>query len=481
MTVSAEPDLVRVSVLGGATQLDSGLPAHLPVAALIPDLLTALRISTDDDVAAWTLARVDGSRLSPSETLAQGGVLDGDLLLMRPDRPDARSPLIDDVADGVASALRRDRAGWTAEASRGLGYLVFLAGVLAAIPAGRLAAAADRPTVLTVAVVGAALLLAVVLAGRRLGVDPRTATVATIGACGLAALAVSLIAPEVGGGAQVAVAAMTAGVIATVGWRVTGHAAAVHVTVACAAALCVVGGAVSAFTSLTVAEVAAIVVVLAIGVVLSAPRLAVALGRLPLPEVPTTAPDPTTEADPGTVDGVDALRLRDRDRLGAIADLALGDLQSLARRAASTASILTGLLAGAVLAAAAATTVLAASAGETTVVQAFCVCAVAALSARGRTHTDRVQSTILVAGGGITAVAATLALLATESGPRPVTVFAIVLAVAVAAVLLGTVAAGGDYSPPAVRTAEIVEYAVLVALVPLLLWVLGVYQAVRQL
>lgn len=61
------------------------------------------------------------------------------------------------------------------------------------------------------------------------------------------------------------------------------------------------------------------------------------------------------------------------------------------------------------------------------------------------------------------------------------TVFFLLLAAAVGALLLGTVAAGGDYSPPAVRVAEICEFAVLVALIPLLLWVLDVYQAVREL
>lgn len=91
LTVSAEPELIRVSVLGGTAQIDSGLPAHVPLATLLPDLLTALRVPDGGDPATWTLARLDGSRLAPAQTLAQAGVLDGDLLLVRADRGPARS------------------------------------------------------------------------------------------------------------------------------------------------------------------------------------------------------------------------------------------------------------------------------------------------------------------------------------------------------------------------------------------------------
>ncbi|MBM7366790.1 type VII secretion integral membrane protein EccD [Gordonia hydrophobica] len=481
MTVSTEPELVRISILGGTTQLDSGLPAHVPLAALIPDLLGALRVSHDGTPAAWTLGRIDGSRLAPAETLAQAGVLDGDLLIVRADRADARSPLVDDVADGVAAALRHDRPGWTAASSRRIGYALFIVGLLAAVPAGRVAATDDRPAVLATAAIGATVLLTVALTARRLGTDPRTGTAATIGAAVLGALTASILVPTVGAGAQVALAAAAAGTIATVGHRVVGHAPAVHVAIATGAVLATAAGGLAALWPRPAGDIAAVVAVLAVVVVLLAPRAAIALGRLPLPTVPTLPPDPAAQDEPSQVDGVDALRLADRDPIGAIAELALGDLRTVADRAATTAAILTGILAGATVVCALATVVVAASADGSTVALVFSACTVAAVAGRGRTHADRLHSAIVVVGAGVTAVLAPLAVLVAGTGPSAFTVFAAVVAVAVGALLLGTVAAGGDYSPPAVRAAEIVEYAVLVSLVPLLLWVLGVYQTIRHL
>ena len=480
MSVSTEPELVRVSVLGGTAQLDSGLPAHLPVAALMPDLLAALRLR-DDDATVWTLARLDGARLLPGETLAQAGVLDGDLLLVRAALPGSRSPLVDDVADGVAAALRRDRPGWTSEASRWVGHALLLTATVAAVPAGRIAAATERTAVLAVSSTGAALLLLVALAGHRLDTDPRTRATASLGAAVLAAVAASLVALDVRGAAQFALAAIAAGTVAVVGTRVWRRALAVHVAVATVAALSAIAGTLAAVWSRPTDDVAAVTAVLAVGVVLLAPRLSIALGRLPLPAVPTIAPDPGSDAEPTAVEGVDALALADRDPLGAIADLALGDMRAVADRAAVTASILSGVLAGAVLVAGTATTVLATAAADSTVALIFGTCIIVGLAARGRTHADRLQSAILVAGAGLSAIAATLALLVGTGGPSAFTVFSALLGIGVGALLLGTVVAEGDYSPPAVRAAEITEYAVLVSLLPLLLWMLDVYRAVRQL
>lgn len=488
MTISTEPDLIRISILGGNTQLDSAVPAQVPVAALMPDLLAALRVDGVDGASAgggdagWTLARIDGARLPPGDTLAHSGVCHGDLLVVRPDRPGSRSPLVDDVADGVAAILTRDRAGWNVESSRWIGYLVCLLAIVGCVPLGRWAAAdGDQPAVLTVAAAGAVVSLGIALAGRRLLLDPRTGTVTTIGACVLAALAASLAAPTSAVAAQVALACVAAGACALIGYHVSGHAPAVHTAVTTTAALGAVAGTLAAVWSMPAAQVAAVIAVLAVGVVLVAPRLAITLGRLPLPAVPTTAPDPSSTGEPSQVDGVEAVRLADRDPLGAIADLALGDMRALARQTAVTASILTGLLCGAVATAGAATVAVAASASGSAVALTLCACVVAGLAARGRTHADRVQSTILVGGAGITAVVATVAAVCGSGGLRPATLFFVLLALAVGALLLGTVAAGGDYSPPAVRVAEICEYAVLVALLPLLLWVLDVYQAVREL
>lgn len=486
MTVFAEPDLVRVSILGGNKQLDAGLPTSVPIAALIPDLLEALRVSipTDAEAPGWTLACVDGTRLRPDESLAQAGILDGDLLMVRADHQQARAALVDDIADGVATTLAAHRAGWTASASRTIGEVLFVLATFAALPVGRAAAeGGGRGVVLTVSAVGATIALAVAVVGPRLQLAPRTSTVLTCGACSLVALATSLVVTQHSVGAQVALAAIAVAVCAVVGYRADAspHTAAIHTGLVTAAVLTAIAGTLSALASLPVPDVAAITAALGVAVILLAPRLSIALARLPLPAVSMTTPDPTALSEPSPVDGVDAVRLPDRDQLGAIADLALGDLTALAHRAGMAASLLTGLLAGAVVMVGISVVTLAATAGGSTVTLVYGGAVLAALAARGRTHADRWQSGVLVAGAGTTAVGAAIATLWATGGPTALSIFVALAVFAVAALLLGNVAAGADYSPPAVRVAEIIEYAVLVALVPLLFWVLDVYQSVRQL
>ncbi|WP_347956700.1 type VII secretion integral membrane protein EccD [Gordonia aichiensis] len=482
MTVFAEPELVRISILGTDRQLDVGLPATVPIAALMPDILAALRLPMPDHAAPqrWTLARIDGVRLAPDDSLARCGVLDGDLLIVRADRPGPRSALVDDVADGVAALLADDRAGWSADSSRLVGYAVFLLATMVAIPAARwTAAAGERPAAAALTGVGAAVALGVALAGARLRLDPRTTAVLAVGGCLLAAAAASL-AVEAPAGAQVTLAALAAGTCAVIGHRATALVPAVPAAFVATAIPAAVAGTLSAVSGLSVGQVAAVTAALGVLTMLTAPRSAIAAGRLPLPAVPTTPPVPSADAA-APVDGIGALPLPSNDPLAAIADLALGDTHALARRARLTASLLTGLLVGAVITVGASTVIAAATAHGSAVTLVFCACAVAALSARGRTHTDRLQSAVLVGGAGLTALAAVLAVLLAGSGPGPLTILIAVIVAGTAALLLGTVAAGASYSPPAVRAAEIVEYAVLIALIPLLLWVLEVYQTVREL
>jgi hypothetical protein len=66
--MSAAPGQIRVSVLGGRTQLDVALPLDVPVASLVPELVKLVR-SRDADAPAdsprqafWVLRRLDPER-----------------------------------------------------------------------------------------------------------------------------------------------------------------------------------------------------------------------------------------------------------------------------------------------------------------------------------------------------------------------------------------------------------------------------------
>ncbi|MFD6453323.1 EsaB/YukD family protein, partial [Nocardia sp. NPDC060220] len=76
-------------MIGGDTQLDIGLPATVPIAGFIGDLVALIRSRDprlpdgDEDSAPiraqhWTLARLGQDPLAPSRTLTEAEVYDGE-------------------------------------------------------------------------------------------------------------------------------------------------------------------------------------------------------------------------------------------------------------------------------------------------------------------------------------------------------------------------------------------------------------------
>jgi len=130
--VSAAPGLVRVSLLGGRTQVDLSLPLDVPVAGLIPQLAKLIRSGdadrpdgSDDPFAkeakqtVWVLSRHDASNaLAPSLTLREAGVPDGDLLRLTSTRALSVPTLYDDVVDAAARLNKAGYPGWDATAAR---------------------------------------------------------------------------------------------------------------------------------------------------------------------------------------------------------------------------------------------------------------------------------------------------------------------------------------------------------------------------
>jgi type VII secretion integral membrane protein EccD len=132
--MSAAPEHVRVSVVGGHTQLDVALPVEVPVAGLVPELVKLVRsrdveVSTDTPWAAtrdafWVLSRLDPlTPLQPNETLRAAGVLDGELLQLTDERALSAPTLYDDVVDAAARLNKAAYAGWNAAAARWMSFV----------------------------------------------------------------------------------------------------------------------------------------------------------------------------------------------------------------------------------------------------------------------------------------------------------------------------------------------------------------------
>ena len=132
--MSAAPEYVRVSVVGGVTQLDVELPVDVPVASLVPELVNLVdsrdvEVSTDTPWAAtrgtfWVLSRLHAqATLQPDETLRTAGVVDGELLQLADERALSAPTLYDDVVDAAARVNKAAYAGWNAVAA---GWMSFV-------------------------------------------------------------------------------------------------------------------------------------------------------------------------------------------------------------------------------------------------------------------------------------------------------------------------------------------------------------------
>ena len=483
---TAEPELIRVSVLGADTQLDVALPAQAPIVALLPDLLALLRLPAppaDDpdrigELPRWTLGRIGEAPLPAEASLAQAGVFDGELLMVREDLPSAPGALVDDVVDGLAHLTGRQAAGWTAESARRLGYTVAVAATGLAAVAGRLAAGSS-PVLIAAAAggVAAVLLAAAILAGRS-GADPRS--VGTLSACAyLVAVLAGSAAPQPNStGPSLAAAGICGLAVTLVAYRCTGVGPLLHAALGTVSALGAACGLVTMALSGDLRAGAAITAALGVYTVLLAARIAIAAGRLPLPPVPTTPPPlPPIPDEDAVVDGLDGMvpeRAAPADPVGAIAELALVELDDLARRSAIAAGYLTGIVAGAAAVTVAAVVVVATGYGGSVASLAFCGAVAVALLARGRTHADRTQSATLIGAGAAclpAVLAGTGSLIATAAGG---------IALAAAAFTVGVTADEHRFSPLQRRALELAEYAVLVVIVPALLWLLDAYRAIRE-
>ncbi len=481
MTVTAQPELVRISILGAGTQVDVALPATAPIVALVPDLLALLRLPPppgDDPEAIaalprWTLARVGDAPFPAELSLAEAGVLAGELLVLHEDLPSAPGALVDDVVDGLAHLAPRHGPGWTSDDARRLGYAACVAASLVPVIAGRLPDA-PRSAVLPIAAATAVLGLLAAFIGHRLRCDPRslaTVSVCTVLAAGLAG---SLVPPPESPAAALATGGACALAAALIVHRCTGVAPRLHAFGGTAAALTTATGLAAMAWHGGLTGAAPITAALGVATVLMSARLAIAAGRLPLPPVPAVPPPPAPALAETGLEGIDAVpRDPADDALGAIADLALVDLRDLERRSAVATAYLTGIVTGAVTATVLAVAATALTHRGSSAALAYCAAVAVAFLARGRTHADRVQSAALIVGG-LCCLGAVL--VAAQSA---VAVFLGGLGIAAASFVIGVAAPSHVFSPLQRRGMEVAEYAAIAAVIPLLLQLLDAYRAIR--
>lgn len=204
----------RLSVVGSVRRLDLAVPAGVPVAELLPDLVGLAGERVDGAaLPRWVLSRAVGGDLPAGVSLAEAGVSDGAVLYLR---------RVDEPAVGLlgSDAVERAAAGAGADSAGADRVLLGVASACVLLVVGSLLLRDGRPVA---AVLAAVLALLAVAAGRRVGsgasavagaavalaAGPLLASAAAVSALGFARPAV-VLAAGLGGAAVGAVLAAAA-------------------------------------------------------------------------------------------------------------------------------------------------------------------------------------------------------------------------------------------------------------------------------
>jgi type VII secretion integral membrane protein EccD len=445
----------RVTVVTPRARVDVALPQQSTFAELVPQLvrLAGAAGQASADHPGWVLSRLGGAPLALGLSVAAAQIRDGEVLHLTPrERP--RGPLLfDDVVDSIAS-VAETTGGWGPAVARRSGLI---AAVVLLLAGGLLVQAAASGSVL--APIGTGLLALVLLLGggalsRAYG-DAEAGAAGSLAGVGVALLAgMSVLPPH-------PLFSLSAGPLAAGFAAVTVYGVLAAVSVADRLPWFVAVTVAAGFGAVTtgvvllagVRPVAAASVVAVLGTALAAvaPMLALRLARLPLPRVP---------------DDMEAFRADEQPSVGA----------DMFGRTSRAQAVLTGLLValGLVVLVSAAVLVTGGpwEAGLTALLGVAWIL-------RSRSYAGKAQRLVLVGFGVAALVVAGVWLVA--SGRRTV-VFAAGCAVVLAAavcLVYATRVARGLRSPYWSRLLDVSEFLVLLALVPFVGMIAGVYEAVR--
>jgi type VII secretion integral membrane protein EccD len=472
-----------VSVIGGNTQLDVGLPSAIPVATFIGELVELIEsrnpdpAETEDDAGSlqtqhWTLARLGREPISPNRTLTESEVFDGELLVLRAVGAKETPALFDDVIDAVSRLTADSFRGWSPRAARWTGLVAaVLSSVIAMLLLVSGRAHGDGIAGAFVALgAGIAALVAATIAVRRYS-DVLAATWLALAGLVLMFFAGALFVPGTLGSPHVLLGFCLTLVVAAAGYRATGVAATLFSMAITVSIFGAVGAAVHMIWDPALPKVAAGLLVGALIVISTVPRLSAVLARLPVPPVPTAggAIDPADHEPRPTIEGI-----------GAIGATALPSAIGLGRRAKAANEYQTGVLTGCTLAAVIGAVGAADPLGGVRW-QGIALAAVASiiLALRGRSFADLTQAGSLIAGGAVI-FAATAAGAALGDSDMSLIAAGALLIFAAAVVLFGIIGPHIEITPPMRRMNELFEYALIIAVIPLVLWLMGVYGMARN-
>ncbi|WP_353961377.1 type VII secretion integral membrane protein EccD [Antrihabitans cavernicola] len=464
-----------MTILAQRTQVDLAVPLDVPVALLIPgivDMITSHGRTNefDDDVEhfepkQWVLARVGQPPLSSTLSLGEHGVKDGELLMLESASATAPAPLFDDIMYNVASADADTYRRWTPASARTLGSILAAVATVTGCFSLLWSGAGSDDLIGGICALFVTLLLLIAgTVASRVYYDQRSALVLCGCALPTAFSAGLLFVQGDLSWAHTLLATVTVGATAVLALRISGVGLTLFTGVAAVAFFVAPAAFVGLLTEHPLRAIGAVLAGVALAALVFAPRIAMLFAKLPLPAVPA----PGTSIDPLDDDPSDHRAMPTFAELSAKSERARKYLTGLI---AATVAVTVG---GALTAAETAS-----SGGIYWPGTAFAIVCAVVLMFRGRTYSSAEQAITLIAGGAVVLVALLIgAAIATDA---PLIVFGAALVLAVAALVLGVLAPNRSFSPPMRRAVELLEYACIAAVVPLVCWVADLYGLMRGL
>lgn len=270
----------RITVVSDDRRVDLALPAGVPLSSLLPALLRMCvpAVTASGDARSWALSRVGAGPLPLEASLRDVGVRDGDILTLSAHDHAVRPAYVEEFLDTLQDSANKRRR-WDDGATRLLATLAFAVAGLAILVTSRLPWDSGAASVLMDVGVAAVCLVLSWLSTRA----GRTVETVVLAASGLPwAGAAGWVSTGLAGGswqAALAVAGAAATVSMVIGWlfvpRLFGLLVGVGVLAGMAAAVVIALS--SGAPLLHIAAVAALVIVVAIGI---APRVSVGVGGL---------------------------------------------------------------------------------------------------------------------------------------------------------------------------------------------------------
>ena len=312
--------MCRLTICGPTSRVELAVPAHVPIADLMPTLLGHLDPSLATSGLAhggWVLQRLGEEPLNEDHGTAAAGLYDGDVLYLRP--RDDQLPLadFDDLVDGVHTGLSKRTDTWRpALTRRACVGLAGLAGLLAVLVTTF--TAVGTTTAISAGAVGLVLIGAASALARLAGDQGSAMALGAVGVVGVGVAGLAMPAGAAGPaswftGPGVLAAAVAVAVAAAVTRPALGVGGPAFFAVACGGVLTAIGGLVGLLTGLGGPATAAVVITVALALTRAVPQLAAWLAGLVAEPVPTTTEEFQEGLDPlPSKDVLDRAALADR-------------------------------------------------------------------------------------------------------------------------------------------------------------------------